>query len=246
MNGVPFRPQRITWPEHVTGFRVESQTALQLVSTVSMAVLVGRTSLLQAFRVQAADRDSACRLAAAFSSSARRYLLSGRALPASRLSGHGVATRHYSSEAKDDLRVRYLDGEDDGKSRAQPRAVHVKGGKRLMFKMLRDILFQQMGNVGNVVSVRRPQRTQIKYSPAHCLNEGILLTWRRWWEPPRRGSRLIVVQLTHLQSSVMWSCSILHTVWSMPPSHTLHEMFLHCNIHTWHCHSLVTAQHSTL
>lgn len=94
--------------DHVTGFRVESQTALRL---SVMAGLVGRTALLQAYRVQAADRDRACRLVAA-SSCSIRYVFSGKG---NGLNGHAALTRHYSSDSKDDLRVRYLDGEDSGK-----------------------------------------------------------------------------------------------------------------------------------
>lgn len=94
----------------MTGFKVESQTALLL---LSMAVLAGRRALLQVFRVPTADRDSVRRLAPA-SSCSRQYVLSGK-VSISRLNGHGAATRHYSSESKDDLRVRYLDGEDAGK-----------------------------------------------------------------------------------------------------------------------------------
>lgn len=103
------------WSHHVTGFKVESQTALQL---LGMAVLVGCRSFWQSFRVQAAHRQSACRLAAAFFS--RRYVLSNRVVLCPRLNGHGAVTRYYSSDSKDDLRVRYLDGEDSGKFLSQP------------------------------------------------------------------------------------------------------------------------------
>eukprot|EP00064_Thunnus_orientalis_P012464 superscaffoldBa00001914_g12499 len=75
-------------------------------------VLVGSRALLQAFRVKIADRDSACRLGVVCSVS-RQYVFPGKVAP-SCPNGHGAVTRHYSSEAKDDLRVRYLDGEDAG------------------------------------------------------------------------------------------------------------------------------------
>ncbi|XP_071384376.1 methylglutaconyl-CoA hydratase, mitochondrial [Centroberyx affinis] len=76
-----------------------------------MAVLVGCKTLLQAFRVKTGDLDSLCRLGGC-SSRSLQYLLSDKASPV-RPAGHG-ATRRYSSDAKDDLRVRYLDGEDSG------------------------------------------------------------------------------------------------------------------------------------
>lgn len=76
-----------------------------------MAVLVGCRTLLQAFRVHAADRDRACRLAAA-PFCTRHYVFSGQVSASRR---HGAVTRHYSSDSKDDLRVRYLDGDDAGK-----------------------------------------------------------------------------------------------------------------------------------
>ncbi|XP_078127614.1 methylglutaconyl-CoA hydratase, mitochondrial isoform X2 [Sander vitreus] len=80
---------------------------------LSMAVLVGHRALLQAFRVKATGHDSVCRLAAAFSCS-RQYAFPGKVSPSSRLNGPGAGTRHYSSDPKEDLRVRYLDGEDAG------------------------------------------------------------------------------------------------------------------------------------
>lgn len=101
---------------HVTApcdqFTGESQTALRL---FSMAALVGRRALFQAFRVNTADRDSACRLAVS-SYCTRQHVLSGGLPPASR----GAGTRCYSSDSKDDLRVRYLDGEDSGKFSSRP------------------------------------------------------------------------------------------------------------------------------
>ncbi|KAG7221216.1 hypothetical protein INR49_017433 [Caranx melampygus] len=110
-----------------------------------MAALVGRRSLLQAFRVQAADRDSACRLAAAFSST-RRYLLSGRVL-----SGHGAGTRRYSSESKDDLRVRYLDGEDDG---IVVVGINRPKAKNAISKNLVKMMFEAVENIKKNNKVR--------------------------------------------------------------------------------------------
>lgn len=81
---------------------------------LDMAVLVGCRTLLQAFRVHAADRDRACRLAAA-SFCTRHYVFSGQVSASRR---HGAVTRHYSSDSKDDLRVRYLDGDDAGEFRS--------------------------------------------------------------------------------------------------------------------------------
>ncbi|XP_040013790.1 methylglutaconyl-CoA hydratase, mitochondrial isoform X2 [Xiphias gladius] len=108
-----------------------------------MAVLVRHRPLLQAFRVQAADRDSACRLAAAFSCS-RQYGLSGRVSSSTRLNGQGAATRHYSSDSKDDLRVRYLDGEDDGIvvvgiNRPKAKNAISKNLVKMMFEAVEDI-----------------------------------------------------------------------------------------------------------
>uniref|UniRef100_A0A3P9BYA9 AU RNA binding protein/enoyl-CoA hydratase n=1 Tax=Maylandia zebra TaxID=106582 RepID=A0A3P9BYA9_9CICH len=97
-----------------------------------MAVLVGCRSFWQSFRVQAAHRQSACRLAAAFFS--RRYVLSNRVVLCPRLNGHGAVTRYYSSDSKDDLRVRYLDGEDSGKFLSQPALPGMR-----MFEAVEDI-----------------------------------------------------------------------------------------------------------
>lgn len=93
---------------HLQGSKLTVKTPLRL---FDMAVQVGCRTLIQAFRVQAADRGSACRLAAG-SVCLRHYVFSGQGSASSR---HGVVTRHYSSDAKDDLRVKYLDGEDAGK-----------------------------------------------------------------------------------------------------------------------------------
>lgn len=101
----------------MTEFKVECQTALRL---LDMAVLAGCRTLLQAFRVQTADRERACRLAAA-SLCTRHYAFSGP----DRTSRPGTVTRHYSSDSKDDLRVRYLDGEDAGKFRQESAPLQI-------------------------------------------------------------------------------------------------------------------------
>lgn len=75
-----------------------------------MAVLVGCRTLSQAFRVHTAERDLASRLGAT-SICLRHYISSGQIRP----ERHGAAKRYYSSDSKDDLRVKYLDGEDAGK-----------------------------------------------------------------------------------------------------------------------------------
>ncbi|XP_051794918.1 methylglutaconyl-CoA hydratase, mitochondrial [Acanthochromis polyacanthus] len=68
-----------------------------------MAVLVGHRAIMQAFHVQAAGRNSSSRLANVLSCFRHSWKVSG---------GHGAVTRPYSSDSKDDVRVRYLDGED--------------------------------------------------------------------------------------------------------------------------------------
>ncbi|GLD74090.1 methylglutaconyl-CoA hydratase, mitochondrial [Lates japonicus] len=111
-----------------------------------MAVRVGCRHLLQAFRVQAADRDSACRLAASLACS-RQYILSRKVSP-SRLNGPGTATRHYSSDSKDDLRVRYLDGEDDGEFRSLSAPIQRRGvrGKAAVVKKRRNFSIPTNGS----------------------------------------------------------------------------------------------------
>ena len=95
-----------------------------------MAALVGRGALVQAVRLRAADRDSAGRLAAAVACSGR-FAARGGASRCARLHGRVAATRLYSSDSKDDLRLRYLDGEDDGKFHLQ-----VCGGETAVSIML--------------------------------------------------------------------------------------------------------------
>ncbi|KAJ0012745.1 hypothetical protein NQD34_017079 [Periophthalmus magnuspinnatus] len=77
-----------------------------------MAALVGRRVLLQAFRGHATDRDSVCRLGAVCYRP--RFCGRGKELEMSALAWNRATVRHYSSDPKDDLRVRYLDGEDAG------------------------------------------------------------------------------------------------------------------------------------
>lgn len=91
-----------------------------------MAVLVGRRALLQVLRVQAAEWDSACRPAATIFGPSQ-YVFSGTISPFSRQSRPGAVTRHYSSDSKDDLRVRYLDREDAGKFRPESEPIQMHG-----------------------------------------------------------------------------------------------------------------------
>ncbi|XP_069025114.1 methylglutaconyl-CoA hydratase, mitochondrial isoform X2 [Embiotoca jacksoni] len=110
-----------------------------------MAVLAGRRALWQVLRVQAADRDGACRLAAAFSSCSRHRVFSGN-VASSRLHPGvlGAATRNYSSDSKDDLRVRYLAGEDSGIvvvgiNRPKAKNAISKNLVKMMFDTVEDI-----------------------------------------------------------------------------------------------------------
>uniref|UniRef100_A0A3P9A8B0 AU RNA binding protein/enoyl-CoA hydratase n=1 Tax=Esox lucius TaxID=8010 RepID=A0A3P9A8B0_ESOLU len=75
-----------------------------------MAVIVGCRVLLQSFRQQTGTIDGVCRL-----KDHAKYLqnLLNNKLQYIRPTSNG-ATRHFSSDAKDDLSVRYLDGEDSG------------------------------------------------------------------------------------------------------------------------------------
>ncbi|XP_061603488.1 methylglutaconyl-CoA hydratase, mitochondrial isoform X1 [Phyllopteryx taeniolatus] len=88
----------VTWLPHVTKVRVQSHTG----GWVNMAALVGRRALLQ-------FTDS--KLGWSYLAS-RRYVCSAKSFnfPA----GLGALSRQYSSEAKDELVVRYLDGDDKG------------------------------------------------------------------------------------------------------------------------------------
>ncbi|XP_031138073.1 methylglutaconyl-CoA hydratase, mitochondrial [Sander lucioperca] len=109
---------------------------------LSMAVLVGHRALLQAFRVKATGHDSVCRLAAAFCS--RQYAFPGKVSPSSRLNGPRAGTRHYSSDSKEDLRVRYLDGEDAGIvvvgiNRPKAKNAISKNLVKMMFEAVEDI-----------------------------------------------------------------------------------------------------------
>lgn len=96
----------------ITGFRVESQSNT---AAGSMAVLLGRKALLEAFRLPGADIDMMSRLGA----TCRLFACSGKMSPV-RPIVHGAASRHYSSDLKDELHVRHLDGEDKGKTAQLP------------------------------------------------------------------------------------------------------------------------------
>ncbi|KAL4008948.1 hypothetical protein ACER0C_002800 [Sarotherodon galilaeus] len=93
-------------------------------------------------RVQSAHRQSACRLAAAFCS--RRYVLSNRVVLCPRLNGHSAVMRYYSSDSKDELHVRYLDGEDSGIvvvgiNRPKAKNAINKNLVKMMFEAVEDI-----------------------------------------------------------------------------------------------------------
>ncbi|XP_077593226.1 methylglutaconyl-CoA hydratase, mitochondrial-like isoform X2 [Stigmatopora nigra] len=76
-----------------------------------MAALVGRGALLQACRVNFIDSANTCKLGSSYFAS-RRYVWSAK--PKFPSLGFGPVGRQYSSDAKDDLVLRYLDGEDHG------------------------------------------------------------------------------------------------------------------------------------
>lgn len=82
-----------------------------------MAALMGR--LLRACGARALDRDGACRITAACLKATQPRALIGS------LHAPGAAgARRYSSESKDELRVRYLHGEDAGESRTEVTLVY--------------------------------------------------------------------------------------------------------------------------
>ncbi|CAB1460491.1 unnamed protein product [Pleuronectes platessa] len=100
-------------------------------------------ALMQTFRVQAAHRGGACSLMAALSCT-RHFDIIGAVPRAGRLHGPAAAARHYSSDPKDDLRVRYLDGEDDGIvvvgiNRAKAKNAISKNLVKMMFEAVEDI-----------------------------------------------------------------------------------------------------------
>lgn len=74
---------------------------------------MGRRALLQAFRAHTPDRGRVCWLGTPCLSS-RFSGRDGKAPEKSSFPWNRAAVRHYSSDPKDDLRVRYLDGEDAG------------------------------------------------------------------------------------------------------------------------------------
>lgn len=98
-----------------------------------MAALLGRRLLTRALRVHTADRDSACRAAASVTCT-RPFVLIGKVPTA----------RNYSSDSKDDLRVRYLDGEDSGIvvvgiNRPKAKNAISKNLVKLMFDTVEDV-----------------------------------------------------------------------------------------------------------
>ncbi|XP_060923179.1 methylglutaconyl-CoA hydratase, mitochondrial [Limanda limanda] len=93
--------------------------------------------------MQTFHRGGACSLMAAVLRT-RHAVLLGAVPRAVRLPGGGAAERHYSSEPKDDLRVRYLDGEDDGIvvvgiNRAKAKNAISKNLVKMMFEAVEDI-----------------------------------------------------------------------------------------------------------
>ncbi|XP_057674370.1 methylglutaconyl-CoA hydratase, mitochondrial isoform X3 [Corythoichthys intestinalis] len=76
-----------------------------------MAALVGRRALLQACSLQFTDSNNACKLGSSYFASRRYVCFAKSNFPPL---GFGAVARRYSSEAKDDLVLRYLDGEDYG------------------------------------------------------------------------------------------------------------------------------------
>lgn len=107
-----------------------------------MAILVRGKALFQAFRVQTADRHCGCKLAAA--SCTGNYVYSTEVWTSSLLLRHGSMSRYYSSESRDDLRVRYLDGEDTGIvvvgiNRPKAKNAISKNLVKMMFEAVEDI-----------------------------------------------------------------------------------------------------------
>lgn len=88
---------------HMTGFKGDSQRLRE------MSILAKYRSALRTFGAIPASGDSACGLHAAIASvCARQQLWTCH---------HRLVTRRLSSESKDELRVRYLDGQDSGERR---------------------------------------------------------------------------------------------------------------------------------
>ncbi|XP_072227536.1 methylglutaconyl-CoA hydratase, mitochondrial [Leuresthes tenuis] len=111
-----------------------------------MALVVGR--LWKNIGVCAVDRDWACRMTASFLGA------TARAVPGPRPSGSRAAARHYSSDPKADLRVRYLDGEDTGIvvvgiNRAKAKNSISKNLVKLMCEAVEDI--KKNNNVRSVI-----------------------------------------------------------------------------------------------
>ncbi|KAM4528057.1 methylglutaconyl-CoA hydratase, mitochondrial [Odontesthes bonariensis] len=111
-----------------------------------MALVAGR--LWKSIGARAVDRDRACRMTASFLAAAPR------AVPGPCLGGSSTAARHYSSEQKADLRVRYLDGEDTGIvvvgiNRPKAKNSISKNLVKLMFEAVEDI--KKNNNVRSVI-----------------------------------------------------------------------------------------------
>lgn len=71
--------------------------------------------LRRALRVEAAERVVLCGSAGALRGSSQQHLPAVMTrCPWTRTPAAAASVRHYSSELKDDLRVRYLDGADQG------------------------------------------------------------------------------------------------------------------------------------
>lgn len=128
---------RTTWPSSTVSVCVKQTGSV----SIDMAVLTGsRTLLLQALRVPTAGRERSLRLAAAASLCARRdgtFTSSS----SSSASSSFAARRHYSSESRDDLRVRYLDGEDTGKLQPGTKTVELKSQTSFFFSFLPNVAF---------------------------------------------------------------------------------------------------------
>ncbi|XP_003965127.1 methylglutaconyl-CoA hydratase, mitochondrial [Takifugu rubripes] len=101
-----------------------------------MSILAKYRSALRAFGAITASGDSACGLHAAIASvCARQQLWTCH---------HRVVTRRLSSESKDELRVRYLDGQDSGIvvvgiNRPKAKNAISKNLVKLMFEAVQDI-----------------------------------------------------------------------------------------------------------
>lgn len=96
----------VTWQSHD---RVQRRLRAALL-LVEMSILASCRSVLRTFRAHPAHGDGACGLHAAIASACARQQLWTR--------HRRVVSRGLSSESKDELRVRYLDGRDSGERRS--------------------------------------------------------------------------------------------------------------------------------